>query len=381
MSELIVFDRRAMSRKQLLATASAFVLTSYVVSTDAAQAADSDRPTVWIELGGQMEYLQGTSRPFVAPFMSVPPRVTGDIILPPDSYSTDIFPENQQVSRSALGLQGRVDFHPEGSDWVFSAGIRYGRSHTHKHGHEQGPNAYKYFNNFKFPIYAAEFADEEMRSAESHMLLDFSAGKDVGLGTFGRNGSSNVSAGVRFAQFSARSSVTASARPDVGHDRQYATFYQYKFSGEQQRSFHGIGPSLAWNASAALWGSREDAELSFDWGVNGAVLFGRQKAHTAHATNGVHMIHVPRQGPVRQHFTYVPLYTPRNYESARSRSVAVPDLGGFAGFSVRYPNAKVSLGYRADFFFGAMDTGIDARHAQTVGFHGPFATIGIGLGG
>ena len=63
----------------------------------------------------------------------------------------------------------------------------------------------------------------------------------------------------------------------------------------------------------------------------------------------------------------------------RSRSVTVPNLGGFAGLSLRYTNAKVSLGYRADFFFGAMDGGIDARKAANQSFHGPFATIALGL--
>ncbi len=65
----------------------------------------------------------------------------------------------------------------------------------------------------------------------------------------------------------------------------------------------------------------------------------------------------------------------------RSRTVIVPNVGGFLGVSFRYPNAKVSLGYRADFFFGAMDTGIDARHTVDRNFYGPFATISIGLGG
>jgi hypothetical protein len=39
---------------------------------------------------------------------------------------------------------------------------------------------------------------------------------------------------------------------------------------------------------------------------------------------------------------------------ARSRSVVVPNLGGFASFSACYSNSKLSFGYRADFFFGAM---------------------------
>jgi hypothetical protein len=57
----------------------------------------------------------------------------------------------------------------------------------------------------------------------------------------------------------------------------------------------------------------------------------------------------------------------------------VPNVGGFAGLSVRRANAKVSFGYRADFFFGAMDAGIDARHTEDMSFHGPFAKISVGL--
>ena len=46
-----------------------------------------------------------------------------------------------------------------------------------------------------------------------------------------------------------------------------------------------------------------------------------------------------------------------------------------------FTNAKISAGYRGDFFFGAMDTGNDTRKTKTVGFYGPFATISIGSGG
>jgi hypothetical protein len=33
----------------------------------------------------------------------------------------------------------------------------------------------------------------------------------------------------------------------------------------------------------------------------------------------------------------------------------VPNIDGFVGLSFHNANAKVSFGYRADFFFGAMD--------------------------
>ena len=52
------------------------------------------------------------------------------------------------------------------------------------------------------------------------------------------------------------------------------------------RSFHGIGPSLSWQASAPVAGNTQDGEIAFDWGLNAALLFGRQKARTHHQTTG-----------------------------------------------------------------------------------------------
>ena len=65
----------------------------------------------------------------------------------------------------------------------------------------------------------------------------------------------------------------------------------------------------------------------------------------------------------------------------RSRNATVPNLGGYIGASVRYQNAKISLGYRADEFFGAMDGGIDSRKSENLGLFGPYANISIGFGG
>jgi hypothetical protein len=57
----------------------------------------------------------------------------------------------------------------------------------------------------------------------------------------------------------------------------------------------------------------------------------------------------------------------------------VPNVGGFIGASLRWSNAKVSLGYRGDFFFGAMDGGVDTRVSKDRDFYGPFASIAVGL--
>lgn len=45
-----------------------------------------------------------------------------------------------------------------------------------------------------------------------------------------------------------------------------------------------------------------------------------------------------------------------------------------------YADAKISLGYRGDFFFGAMDTGIDVRKSTTLGYFGPYASLSVGVG-
>lgn len=162
MSELISNETHGHISKHLLATVSALALTAYIASATVAKAEDANRPTVWVELGGQMEFLQGMSRPFTAPFMSVEPFATpegADYVVEPNAYNPDIFEKNQRPVRRAFGLEGKVLFQPEESDWTFSAAIRYGRAQTNRQAHEQGPSPYKYFNNRKIPLYAAEFAD------------------------------------------------------------------------------------------------------------------------------------------------------------------------------------------------------------------------------
>jgi hypothetical protein len=105
-----------------------------------------------------------------------------------------------------------------------------------------------------------------------------------------------------------------------------------------------------------------------------SALFGRQRIRGHHQTTGT--------------FYKTKIISKYNFTSQihrsgnpdRSRNVVVPNLGGFAGISFRYSDAKISLGYRGDFFFGAMDGGIDTRKSENLGFHGPYASISVGLG-
>ena len=294
MSELIKSQSDCAGfQNKLMATASAITLTAYVASTCLALADDADRPTVWIELGGQMELMQGLADPITAPFMTA-------LSPTPGPYSGDIFLNGQKPSRHAFGLDGEITFQPENSDLVFSAGIRYGRSHSKRHiNHQTQVPPYhltigsSHATRTKYP---APFADVKSNNHESHTILDFGAGKDVGLGMFGRGGSSTLNAGVRYTQFSSRATLDVHARPELhavpfpGFPTlpKYFTWDQYALSGAAERSFHGIGPSLSWNASAGLLGNHETGELMLDWSVNVAALFGRQKAMISHSTEQRH---------------------------------------------------------------------------------------------
>jgi hypothetical protein len=422
MSELIdIGANRTIIRRQLLSTASALALTMFLASTNVAGAEDADRPIIWIELGGQLDSLNSSQQALSPPFMA---SITQTNLLSALNV--------QRPPTSAFGIEGKILVQPDGSDWTFSASIRYGRSTANKHLHQQTANKTITVNPFTvyginfpghyyYPTRHAKFADGKATQSETHAVLDFQAGKDVGLGMFGSRGSSVLSAGVRIAQFTSKSNVSLHAEPDVHYptasiDSKYELnafknshvhFHDYAATADAQRSFHGLGPSLTWEASVPFAGNSGSGELSLDWGVNGAVLFGRQKASGDHKTAVRSYYDIRwnagfRKGPKLQpgffgNHTYqtcngaVPVTFASGWATAchthaaanfnRARTVVVPNLGGFAGLSYRIEDFKVALGYRADFFFGAMDGGIDMARKENQGFFGPFASISVGIGG
>jgi len=377
MSELIQkHDNRATIRWKLLTGASVLALTAYVSSTAMARADDTDRPTIWIELGGDMDMMQGLSSPFTAPFMYLTPT--------PKVYGSTTFTHDQAPPRFAFGGDGKITFQPEDSDWIFSAGIRYGRSHAKRNArHQSAAPPVTLFSIYTSTNFDTEMArDVKALSSERHTILDFRAGKDVGIGVFGHDGTSTISAGVRIMDIKEGSAINIFARPKVlfGFKPKYYTSYisiphQYTMTAHTARSFKGIGPSLSWNASAALAGNKQDGELTLDWDIDAAMLFGRQKAKTDHRTAGYF-----KTASAYIHHA-LPSYSPPHvHHSTRSRNVTVPNVGGFAGLSMNYTNVKVSVGYRADIFFGAMDRGIDARRTSNLTFNGPYASFSVGIG-
>jgi|HubBroStandDraft_2_1064218.scaffolds.fasta_scaffold02368_3 iron complex outermembrane receptor protein len=373
------YVRNALKR-ELLITVSAMALCIAPANVNTAKADDGDHPTVWIELGGQLETAIGTEAPFTPNFFSV------------YGYTAAIKaiePHAQLGSHFTNGGEGSISFEPEDSNWVFSAAALYGRSNTHIHVHQQTVHLeYEYIGPYHgFYPGDAKTADLVTKADQSHAIIDFQAGRDVGLGLFGRDGSSTINAGVRFAQFASHADITIRARPDPHYHfwtfRYPAKFpidyYQtYHAVDHASRSFRGIGPSLSWKGMSSILGEANSGQLALDWSANGAVLFGRQKANIHHQTTGIYWAKLE---PVHGHPTGFSTDYTNDKHLQRAHSVVVPDLGASVAFTYRIESFKVNVGYRGDFFFGAMDTGGDVARKSNVSFYGPFAAISVGLGG
>jgi hypothetical protein len=400
MSELINTQQaRNVFRWQLLSTVSSLALLASMCGMQHANAENADRPTVWIELGADLDRVDSGQQAFAPPFVANNPGSTAfDPVSPAEAQKTPGF---------SFGGESKLSFQPEDSNWVFSASIRYGRANANRDVHQTAKNKPEYnhitydgpYGHFTHPPsshipFTANFLAVQEKQSESHAVIDFQAGRDFGLGLFGRGGTSVLNAGVRFAQFTSGMQSNMQARPDLtfvvfhlptpNHPHNHGTgfgdhYHQYLATAQSARSFHGIGPSLSWNASAPFAGNPENGEVSIDWGANAAILFGRQKAKVLHHTSAQYFasdyaaFKYPHPGGAG--------YNHPQVNMQRGRTVTVPNVGGFAGVTFSFPNVKVSAGYRGDFFFGAMDTGFDTAKKSTIGFYGPFACVSIGIGG
>jgi hypothetical protein len=380
--------RSANYRWKLLSSVSALTLLGSAYASGVAEAAQSDgRPPVWLELGWQFESVSGSPVPFMPPFTDKFAQV--------GAPSADIV---QKVMAASYGAESGISFQPEGTNWVLSASIRYGRAHGHKQsGIQTNAPPLTFHTTGRFGQYPSsnprvkfqpvhDSARASASNSDTHAIVDFQAGRDFGLGISAHDSTSVLSAGVRFAQFNAKAAVTLAAVPDFHFAHSfYVSFFHavypvspawhdYAATSQNHMNFRGAGPSISWKASVPVAGNAENGELTLDWGANAAVLFGRQTTRGQHQATGRY------KGP--GHYYNNTFYGPSPPISHnRSRRVAVPNVGGFAGLSLQWNDAKLSLGYRGDFFFNALDTGIDTRHDTTRGYYGPFASISIGLGG
>jgi hypothetical protein len=296
----------------------------------------------------------------------------------------------QKSPHTGFDWEGKLSIQPEDSDWKLTAGIRYGRSGTNAQLHKSlAPQTATFSVVGRVctgPLHictktavakANRLVDAEGHTSERHTVMDFTIGKDVGIGMFGAGGEGTIGAGIRMAQLdtlvSADLNMNANWVAAQGNPRTLLTQQSWDVLdgvSDERRSFHGWGPQVTWDADQPVWSVGESGEVSIDWGLNAALLLGRQHVD-------LQQVETDRVcGAAR-----CPAATGIPQPINRSRHVAVPNLGGYIGASVQYTNSKISLGYRADTFFNAIDGGQETAKDYNRGFYGPYLNVSIGLGG
>ena len=194
MSELINSrDNRATIRWKLLTGVSALALAAYVSSADLAKAEDASQPQIWLQLDGGFTQLDNSQDPFQPPFTLRANR---------KSFITEGITGIQKNARAGFDGDAKVSFEPSRSDWTLSLGIRYGRDSRNKSSIQHTSVPRTGVNH----VYYA-YQNAAAHSSERHLLLDFQASKDVGLGMFGHDGRSAIGVGIRYAQLAVQNTI------------------------------------------------------------------------------------------------------------------------------------------------------------------------------
>jgi outer membrane receptor protein involved in Fe transport len=373
-------------------------------------------PQLWVQFGGNFNanFADATSHYNPLGTANFP---NGGSATPPWQQGLPTPADLQKTPRGNIDTEAAVTIQPDGSDWMLKAGVRYGRSsysrHTHKSMYGATRISQTLFNFFQFSCpalasveanvlgytsdqiaaadlickhgYNKNFADAQFDSSESHTIIDFELGKDVGIGEFNREGTNTLSAGVRIAQFGSRSDLVMGAQPYYHLEPAKADTYRllYDFYSYEKRSFRGIGPEVGLDSSMPVLGDINSGRVTIDWGFNLGVLFGTQKVNLHHIVKDCR---VPGGSSCSgQYIDSRSSQDDRTTEPPddvlRTSTVTVPNIGAHLGASVQYQNAKISLGYRADTFFNAMDGGQETAKDYNRGFYGPYLNVTLGLGG
>jgi iron complex outermembrane recepter protein len=381
------------------------------------------RPTFWIGLGGEMVQPQAPNEA-IYPFNAVFPKG-----LDPRA------PQNKKLDWS-FSPDFKLTYQPSDSPWTFAANVRYGRigsktgrlrqSETSGDSQCVAPTEHAYltalpgqdlgfigklrcdpnygpvtktltlYNGYQLThTFDNKYDPSNLKAAldrlststerkEEHVIMDFTMGKDVGLGILG-SVESSLSAGLRYAEFKSYTKGDMRGIPDMnvpeGWGKYDTTFHQYVDTFEAHRSFRGAGPTISWDANEPLLNVEDAGQVTVDWTLTGGVLFGHRKA-TVKATEGSSYFDARYPNSPSQYVLNAlpaPAQTPIDI-APRDRFAAVPVLDLSLGLSYKVRGVKISGGYRWERYFGAIDGGFQQSKGENRTLTGPFLSISLGFG-
>lgn len=219
---------------------------------------------------------------------------------------------------------------------------------------------------------------------EEFELVEFKVGRDMGIG-IAHGVASTLSVGVRYAELRSVTRTNMDGVPDryspalfdlldIYPDIPERHYTRYIHASTAQRDFKGYGPTLSWESGLRLLGDPVQGQVSLDWMLGIAVLFGEQTSHQE------------EKRLARYYQGSVPVTNPTSVpyddtvSTSRSKDVIVPQLSLDLGMSYAIQRVQVSLRYSWERYYDAIDGGLDTRKTYDRTVQGPVAQISIGFG-
>ncbi len=268
----------------------------------------------------------------------------------PDFHTERIAPDTSLGGTVGYRAPATQVFHEAGHAWDIGVFARFGVSNTETEGGVASP----YFNIIG-GYYPTFYTAGKSRHQEEHLIVDFEARRDVGLGG-DLPISTKFMAGFRFAYFNADTETKFVYLP---------TPVPYTLRDNRESQFIGAGPRVGFDSNIPISGN-----LSIDLSGSAALLFGRR--NTSNNTVGGNFF--ISTSFVRESFK------------------VVPTLEGSAAFRFQMPgtSASLSIGVRTDAWFDVYDqrtsfntftpANIGRRDADRISIS-PFARLTVPLGG
>jgi outer membrane receptor protein involved in Fe transport len=322
----------------------------------------------------------------------------------------DIFDESQARDLDwGDGGELKVTWRPNAGPWSISGAVRFGKTNGQQQASfEQASDPVcafagalaSYCTAFAdIPKYAGltaasqiERADAPVYDLEEHLIADFSAGVDVGLGGLDR---SRFSGGLRYARLESTTNAELYGIPEWNIP---AGFYYFgtnvthnlvNVTAAARRQFDGFGPQISWDAAKALIHLGDSSSLDVEWSLGAAVLFGDQEASIATTARTRYYSTDPTSygfyltGSTTVGNLISPYQTtiepPENL--ARSSSATVPTANGSLGLSYEAGAFSVGAGYRWERYFDAIDGGYAEHESVDRTIDGPYFKLSVGFGG
>jgi outer membrane receptor protein involved in Fe transport len=302
------------------------------------------------------------------------------------------------------GRDVKVTYRP-GGPWTVAAGVRFGKTNGHAKvaGERETPEIcviadpdycanylatnpkYEFLSSFSM----TDRADVAVIDRETHSIIDFEVGHDLGLGA----ATSRLAVGIRYANLESKTAARLYGVPDWEVlEGFYVPGYPVTHSfqdihADARREFTGMGPVVTWDAALPILDLEADGRLDLEWSLTGGVLFGERdtdittrytiEEYSAAGDTFLYVLTGSTAGSILPTTTI----SPDPVRTQRNSDIMAPVAQIGLGLSYSVGPFKAGAGYRWERYFNALDGGFQSEEDADRTIDGPYFKIAVGFGG